>query len=176
MVATVLIREWNGTTAAPTQTNKQGGTVRFKNANNSSVDTAARLIIPTANREYSFAKWLQLNISVAPSVDIDNLQAYTDGAKGWQTGVKGWYMVRSTFELPAVPTETNDPPTQYTTQYADLFTATSAARINMDAGLSGPYTTTGDIGDWLVLVMEVEIGSTQGTEPAETLTFSYDET
>lgn len=77
MVATVLIREKNG--AGETATDKTSGTVRFKNADNATVDTNNRLIIPTSGQEYSFRKVLRLNISVAPDVDIDNLQAYADG-------------------------------------------------------------------------------------------------
>lgn len=175
MVATVLIREKNG--AGETATDKTSGTVRFKNADDATVNTANRLIIPTTNREYSFRKVVRLNVSVAPDTDIDNLQAYTDGANGFGTGVKAWYATAGTYTQPSVPTETNDPP-QFpgTTAMTDLFTATTGTPINMDATNTGPFTGTGDIGDYLNLVMEVETNASPGSLTAETLTFSYDET
>ena len=178
MVATVLIREWNGSSSAPAQTSKQGGTVRFKNADNAVVNTSSRLIIPASNREYSFGKWLRLEISVVPSVDIDNLRAYSDGANGWGVGVKGWYATRSTYATPTIPTETDDPPKgpNSTVNMTDLFSLISTASADMDAGNSGPFSSTGDIGDWLALVMEVETSAVQGATPTETLTFAYDET
>lgn len=175
MVATVLIREKNG--AGETATDKTSGTVRFKNADNATVDTADRLIIPSSLQEYSFRKVLRLNISVVPAVDISNLKAYTDGANGFGTGVKAWYATTGTYTQGTVPTETNDPP-QFpgATPMVDLFGATSAAPIDMDAINAGPFTGTGDMGDYLNIVMEVETTAVQGTLTAETLTFAYDET
>ena len=178
MVATVLINEWNGSSSAPVQTAKQGGTIRFKNANNAVVNTSSRLIIPTSNREYSFGKWIRLEISVVPSVDIDNLRAYSDGANGWGVGVKGWYATRGVFKNPAIPTETDDPPKgpDTTANMTDFFSLISTAAADMDAINTGPFTSTGDIGDFLALVMEVETSAVQGATPTETLTFAYDET
>lgn len=180
MVATVLIREWNGSSAAPVQTSKQGGTIRFKSADNAVVNTSSRLIIPTlaSSQLYSFQKWVRLEISVVPSVDIDNLRAYSDGASGWGVGVKGWYRQRSTYETPVAPATADDPPKGpgSTVDMIDFFTAISTASADMDAGNAGPFTTTGDIGDWLALVMEAESSAVQGQTPTEPLTFAYDET
>lgn len=175
MVATVLIREKNG--AGETATDKTSGTVRAKNADNATVDTNDRLIIPSSGQEYSYRKVLRLNCSAAPDVDIDNLRAYTDGANGFGTGVKAWYAVTGSFTQPAVPSEANDPP-QFpgTTAMADLFGATSGTPIDMDANNTGPFTSTGDIGDYLNIVVEVEPTATQGALSAETITFAYDET
>lgn len=178
MVATVLINEWNGSSASPAQTAKQGGTIRFKNADNAVVNTSSRLIIPTSNREYSFGKWIRLEISVVPSIDIDNLRAYSDGANGWGVGVKGWYATRGVYATPAVPVETDDPPKgpNSTVDMTDFFALTSAAPADMDAVNAGPFVSTGDIGDFLALVMEVETSAVQGQTPTETLTWAYDET
>lgn len=176
MVATVQIHENNGPTATPTNTDKTAGTVRFKNADNATVDTADRLIVPTANREYSYEKWLQLRVTVAPDVDIDNLRAYSDGAKGWQAGVKGWFALDGTYSVPVVPAETLDPPQHDVVAMTDYFTLTSGAPANMDAINAGPFAGTGAIGDFLVLVMEVEIASTQGAQAGEPNTWAFDET
>ncbi len=176
MAATVLIEELN--TGSETPTDKTSGTVRFKNADNATVDTANRLIIPSVNQEFSFRKMLRLRVTVAPAVDIDNVQAYMDGAKGWETAVKAWYATRHVFLTPSIPTESNDPPQwPSTTAMADLFTATSGSPIDMDAlTADGPWSSTRQIGDYLGLVLGVEPSATQGSLVAETLTFSFDET
>jgi len=175
MVATVLIREKNG--AGETATDKTSGTVRFKDADNATVDTVNRMVIPVAGQQYSFRKVLRLNVSVAPAVDIDNVRAYSDGANGFGAGVKVWYAVTGSYTQPAVPTESDDPPKfPGTTNMADFFGSTSGTPINMDGINAGPFTGTGDIADYLNLVLEVETTATQGTLTAETLTFAYDET
>lgn len=176
MVANVLIEELNS--GGETPTNKTSGTVRFKNADDANVDTSNRLIIPTSNREYSFRKMLRLRLGLPPAVDVDNLQAYTDGAKGWETAVKAWYATKINYAVGTVPNEANDPP-QWPSVVAmtDLFTATSGSPIDMDGFNPGPYSSgSHQIGSYLGLVLEVELSATQGTLAAETLTFAYDET
>ncbi len=175
MVATVIIEELN--TGGETATNKTSGTVRFKNADDALVDTNDRLIIPTADTEYSFRKMLRLRMTVKPAVDIDNLQAYTDGSKVWELAVSAWYARKSAYAVGTVPTESNDPPQwPSTAAMTDLFTATTGSPINMDEFNPGPYTSSGQMGDYLGLVMQVEKSATQGSLTAETLTFAFDET
>ena len=181
MVATVIIREWNDNatnTGSPTKTDKTSGNVRFRNNDSASTDNANRLIIPTADREYSFKKYLRLAITVVPDVDIDNIQAYTDGAPfSTSTGVKLWYQIDGTFATPIVPTESNDPPQNSTAGVFIIASGiTSGTPANMDAINTGPFATTGDIGDFLKLVLEVETNAVQGDLTAEVLTWSFDET
>lgn len=174
MVATVLIREKNG--AGETPTDKTSGTIRFKNADNATVDTSDPLQVPTANTEYSYEKVVQVNFSVAPDTEITDLEAYMDGANNWTTGIKGWYRILGAYTQPAVPTETNDPPqipvNGTPAAASDLFGLTSGAPGALGAG---PHTGTGDKGSYLYMVMEVEIGTTQGASGNETLTIRYDE-
>lgn len=176
MVAIVTIEELNG--GGETATDKTSGTVRFKNADDANVDTNDRLIIPTSNTEYSFRKMLRLRLGFPADTDVDNLQAYTDGAKGWELAVSAWYARKSVYAVGTVPTETNDPPQWPTTAaMTDLFTATTGSPIDMDGFNPGPYTSgSHQIGDYLGLVMQVELSATQGTLTAETLTFAFDET
>ncbi len=178
MVATVVINEKNG--GGETDTAKDGGTVRFKNADNATVDTSDRLIIPTSGQEYSFRKVLRLEVTVAPDVDIDNVNAYTDGVGSFgepAPGVKVWYQMGAAYVIPVVPTESNDPP-QFpgATPMLDFFATTSGSPADMDSNSTPPFTTTGDIADYLNLVMEVEQTAVQGTLAPETLTISFDET
>lgn len=177
MTATVLIREKNG--AGETATDKTSGTVRFKDADNATVDLNNSLIVPTSGQEYSFRKVLRLHISGGTFTQVSNPQVYTDGSLGWGTGVKAWYALTGTYTQPAVPTESNDPP-QFpgATPMADLFGLVIGSRGDLDAINAGPFDSTGlpkDIGDYLNLVAEVETTASQGLRSAETLTFSYDE-
>ncbi len=174
MPATVLIREKNG--AGETATDKTGGTVRFKNADNATVDLVNPLIKPTTNREYSFEKWLRVNFSVAPDTQITDIEAYMDGTNNYGTGRKLWTRAVASYSTPGVPTETLDPPeipvNGTPVAATDAFSFTSGAPLALGAG---PHTGTGDKGSYMILVVEIETTSASGTLPAETLTIRYDE-
>lgn len=172
MPAVVIINEWNG---ASVTTDKTSGTIRFKNAANASVDTDDRLTIPATGHIYSFKKWLRAQVTSAPDVDIQNLEAYSDGGGFSGNGsVKVWgTRTEATYSAPAVPASTNDPPQHDGSAMLDFFVTSAGATWDLNAGT---FTGTGHIGNFLILVMEVEAGATQGTLTAETLTFEYDET
>jgi hypothetical protein len=179
MPATVLIRELNG--AGPTATTKTGLNIRFKNADNATVDTANPLVVPTANTEYSFRKVLRMHISAGTFDEVSNLNFYLDGANNFGTGRKLWMnnTAQGTYTQGTKPTVTNDPP-QFpgATPMIDAFGATSGSPKDMDAANTGPFLSGGlpkDIGDYLHLVAELEIGASQGIWPGETATFSWDE-
>ena len=163
MAATVQIHEM---TAADTGVDKTDGTVRFKSADETTVDTNNRLTVPTSGTNYSYTKQLQTYVSVAPDTDLQDLEAYSDGANNFGTGIGVQYDVQSTFQ------------TQVNTDIAgtDLFTKDSGAPIDMDANNTGPHTGTGYKGDLLRLQMSVADTASQGTLSAETLTLSYTET
>ena len=183
MAATVNIYELNG--AAPgTPTSKTSGTIRFKNADNATVDLVNPLVVPTTNREYSYEKYLRLRVDDAGGfTQISDLQAYSDAANGFGAWVKCWYALTGSYEAPEIPTETVDPPQSRAVgspqeDMADFFGLTSGSPANMDAINAGPFTDGSPaecIGDFLVLVMEVETTASAGTTPSETLTFAYSE-
>jgi hypothetical protein len=183
MAANVIIEEWNGAVASPTKTDKTSGTVRFKNADNATVDLNDPLVVPTSNREYSVEKWLRLAIEGGAFTQVSNLRAYSDGASNFGTGVKLWYATAGNYDTPAIPDETRDPPQlpeagSPQENMSDFFGATSASPIDLDAVNAGPFTDGSPleaIGDFLILVMEVETTASQGVLTAETLTFAYDE-
>lgn len=176
MPATVLIREKNG--AGETATDKTSGTVRFKSADEATVDTNNRVQIPAAGQNYSFEKWLRLYMSVAPDVDIQNVEFYTDGAKGWEAAVKLWARGIASYSTPAAPSTGNDPPefpvNGTPAAGTDAFTYTSGSPLSLGAG---PYSTVSqDFADYVVLVLEAEAAATQGTLATEPLTWAWDET
>lgn len=162
MVATVQIVEKNG--AGGTQTDKTSGTVRFKNADNSTVDNNNPMVIPGAGSDWSFEKWLRLNVTVAPATQISNIRAYTDGASGFGAGVNLWGKSVTNFATPAEATSS--------TGYTNMFTYTSAAPLSLGAG---PFTGVGEKGDHLVMALEVQSSAVQGSLTPETLTIAYDE-
>ncbi len=182
MAATVIINEYNG--AGGAKTDKTSGTIRFKNADDATVDLNDPLVIPASGQEYSVEKWLRLQITDAGGfTQIDNLRAYSDGANNFGTGVKLWYAVSGTYMQPVTPSEASDPPQSAAAgspveDMTDFFAATSGAPIDLDNINTGPFTDGSpaeEIGDYLVLAMEVETTASQGVLGAETLTFSFDE-
>jgi len=183
MAATVRVTEWNG--SGGTKTDKTSGTVRFKNADNATVDLNDPLIKPTSDTEYSYEKWLRLD-AAGEYTQIDNLRAYMDGANGFGTGIKLWYAIIGAFTAPAKPSVSVDPPQSAAAgspleDMADAFDLTSGSPGDMDAINTGPFTPLSpnadvqNIGDWLVLVMEAETTVSAGVTPTETLTFAWDE-
>ena len=185
MAANIAIIELNGATPG-TGTDKTSGTVRFKNADDATVDLNNPLVVPTADTEYSFSKILRLRDNGDQYTQISNIRAYTDGAGFAETKV--WAATDSVYPAGGnyVPTQTIDPPHWSSdgaggspqTLMVDLFTYTSGAPLDMDAYFAGPFTPGSPsefIGDFMALVAEVEVGNTQGLITAETLTFAWDE-
>jgi hypothetical protein len=166
MPATVQIHEM---TAAAAGVDKTSGTIRFKAANDQTVDTNDRLQIPGAGSIYSYTKHVRFYFSSGPSVDIQNLRAYTDGSNTFGTGVTVGY------DIPAAGLGTF-PNIATNISGTDLFTKTSGAPIDMDGINTGPHTGTGYKGDHVRMQMAVASTAYPGALAAETMTFAYDET
>jgi len=162
MAATVQLIEKNG--AGATATDKTSGSIRFKNADNSTVDLVNPMVKPASGSDWSFEKWLRLNITGGTFTQISNIKAYTDGSSGFGTGVNLWAKAVTAYSTPAEATAS--------TGYANAFTYTSGAALSLGAG---PFTGTGEKGDHLVLVMEVQSTASGGLTPTETLTVAWDE-
>jgi hypothetical protein len=168
MAATVLIKEHNG--AGNVATDKTSGTVRFKNADDAAVDLNNPLVKPPSGNDFSFQKWLRGNISVAPAGNITNWGVYTDGANS-NSGA-AMYFKTTNPTVYATPVEETA-----TTGYTSAFTYTSGAKKQLDVGNAGPYTVTGDFGDYCEAMMTIDnTVAAPGTLTGETLTFQWDET
>lgn len=162
MPATVQLVEKNG--AGGTATDKTGGTIRFKNSDDSTVDLLNPMVKPGSGSDWSFQKWLRLNITGGSYTQITNIRAYTDGSSGLGTGLNLWVRAASSYSTPAEETAS--------TGYANAFTYTSGSPLSMGAG---PYTGTGEKGDHLVLALEVTSSASGGLTASETLTVAWDE-
>ncbi len=168
MAATIQIHEI--TINATTGVDKTSGTVRFKAANDTNVDTNDPLRIPAAGTIYSFTKILRPYMEAPPDTEVSNLQWYSDGSNDYGTGV-------------GVTAKNNG--TTFTAQYdtaqvggADLFSYTSGSPLDGDATDTGPFGPGDDnshIGDMIELQMSVASTAAGGILTAEPWTLSYDE-
>jgi len=166
MAATVQIHEMS---AAAAGVDKTSGTIRFKAANDATVDTNDRLQIPGAGSIYSYTKHARFYFSTGPSVDIQNLRCYTDGSNTFGTGVTVGY------DIPAAGLGTF-PNINTNIAGTDLFTKTSGSPVDLDAINTGPHTGTGYKGDHIRMQMAVSSAAAPGQLTPETMTFAYDET
>lgn len=162
MAATVQIVEKNG--AGGTTTDKTSGNIRFKNADNSTVDLVNPMVKPGAGTDYSFEKWLRLSVTGGTYTQIDNIKAYSDGGNGLGTGVGLYAKAVASYTTPAEATSTSG--------YTDFFTYTSGSPL--DLGGDGS-TGTGEKGNHLVMIMTVGTTASGGITPSETLTIGWDE-
>jgi hypothetical protein len=181
MAATVVVNEW---TSAGTITDKTSGEIRFKNANNATVDLNNTMVVPGSGQDYSFEKWLRMQITDAGGfTQISNLRVYSDGANGLGTGISLFYALGGTFMTPVEPDNTPATPQSAAAgspqeDMADFFGLTSGSPGDLDAINTGPFTDGSPaehIGDFLVLVMKVASTASQGITPSETITFAWDE-
>lgn len=167
MAATINIYEMS---ALGVGVNKTSGTVRFKAADNSTVDNNDPLQIPTAGTTYSYTKKLRAYMEAPPSVNVSNLRWYSDGASGFGSGIgvtaknlgNTWGANYNT----AMTSGTN------------LFSYTTGAPLDGDVTNTGPFLPAADntfIGDLIELQMNVGTSATNGQLTAETLTLAYDE-
>lgn len=167
MSATIQIHEMS---ALASGTDKTSGTVRFKDADNATVDTGNPLAIPSSGSIYSYTKKLRAYMSAPPNTQISNLRWYSDGSSGFGTGIG--VVARN------IGTTWAD---NYKTEMSggsDLFGYTSASPLDGDAVDAGPFVPADDdsyIGDLIELQMSVASTATSGTLTAETLTLAYDE-
>ena len=162
MAATVQIIEKNG--AGGTGTDKTSGTIRFKNADDATVDLNDPMVVPASGTDYSYEKWLRLNVTGGSYSQITDIVAYSDGSNGLGTGVGLYAKAVSSYATPAEATAT--------TGYSDFFTYTSDSPLSLGAG---PFTSTGEKGDHLVMIATVADTASGGLTSSETLTIAWNE-
>ncbi len=162
MPATVQIVEKNG--AGGTATDKTSGNVRFKTADNATVDLANPIVKPGAGSNWSFEKWLRLNVTGGSYSQITSIRAYMDGANGFGTGISLWARAVASYATPALGTSSAG--------YTNAFSFTSGSPLSLGAG---PFTGTGEKGDHLVMLAEVASTASGGLTPSESLSLAWDE-
>lgn len=163
MAGVIEIHEMSATL---TGTDKTSNTVRFKLADNATVDSNNPITIPSDNSTIgSFHKQIRLYCASAPDTQIDNLRLYTDGS-GFGTGISvNATNVGVTWSANATDLLSGN----------DLFTYTSGSPMDIDATDSVALTATGYGGDIVKMQMTVASTASSGTLSAETITVAYDE-
>ena len=160
-----------------------------RTADNSTVDNNSPIAIPSAVTNYGYAKSSYLYCDSAPSLQIDNVNFYTDGANGLGTGVS---MVVGN-EMPThnsgattgyiVATGTpgttgNEITTFYTgiTAVTDVFTYTSGSPKSVSISEAGSIINAiGETTNYLVFQFTVASTSSPGATANETGTLEFDE-
>ena len=165
MTAAMKIHEMS---ASMTGTDKSASTVRFKLADDATIDSSDPITVPSGNySNHSYHKKLRMFCATAPSTQIDNLQMYSDGSSGFGTGVT----VNATNHGVTFTANATGP----LAGGKDLFGFISGAAMNIDAIDTAALTATGYGGDIVALQMEVASTAGAGALTDETITFSYDE-
>ena len=162
MAATVQLIEKNG--AGGTGTDKTSGNIRFKNADDATVDLNNPLVNPPSGNDYSFEKWLRMNVTGGSYSQITNVKVYSDGSNGMGTGVEVYAKAVSSYSTPAEASSI--------TGYTNFFSYTSGSALSLGAG---PYTSTGEKADHAVLICRIDNTVSGGLTPSETLTLAWDE-
>lgn len=167
MSATIQIHEMS---ALATGTDKTSSTVRFKDADNATVDASNPLVIPAAGSIYSYTKKLRPYMEAPPGTNVDNLRWYTDGANSFGTGVSVTAKNLGTTWGANYKTAMSGG--------SDLFGYTSGSPLNGDGTDAGPFLPADDnsyIGDLIELQMAIASTASNGALTPETLTLAYDE-
>lgn len=179
MPATVIINRWTGTTGSPTKTNVTSINTRLNAEDaHSTGGTANSILIPAAGTNYSFWAAFRLAISAITGGTVNNIKWFTDGSNSLGTGVAAVVNTATSYVQATGTTGTTG--TQLTTgNYSTLagapvsaFTYTSGSPLSV----TGSSSTTGDLGDFVVLQTTVASTASQGATPQETVTFRYDDT
>ena len=163
MVAVLKVYELSGAGAG---TDKTSGTVRFKNANNATVDLVDPVVIPSSGDTPSFTKQLQLFVATLPDTQVDDFVVYTDGACIFGTGVSVNASNNGTTYITA---------TRRQIATNDFFAFVVGTPFDLQTVASAAVTATGFCGDILCLQLVVTASALPGQKLSETVTFQYSE-
>lgn len=166
MAATIQIHEMS---AIETGADKTSGTVRFKDADNATVDTNNPLVIG-GSTVYSYTKKLRAYMEAPPSTQISNMRWYSDASSGWGAEVACTIKNLGTTWGANYKTAMSGG--------ADFFSKTSGSPLDGDGTDTGPFVPADDnsyIGDLIELQMSITNAATQGALASEAITLAYDE-
>jgi hypothetical protein len=165
--------------------------LRFKLADNATIDTLNKLVIPSAaGTNYSLWKQIYLYCDDPDTHTLDNLKFYSDGTNSFGTGVD--LQVGLQFPLKdhsssggyEIPTLTGDSGDEMVAGHTIITSKASVFGYSSVAPLAGPsiseagnvINAVGETSNYLVLQMDVTDAASPGELPVdETLTIQYDE-
>jgi hypothetical protein len=159
-------------------------TLKFKLADNTTLDTNNPIVIPAAGTVYSYYKFLFLKCTAnADTHTINNVKLYSDGTNSLGTGVD--LMVGLQFPVKNSGATTGYELANNANEMVAETALTSSATIfnyNSGAGLAVTISESGNIinaanetTNYIVLQMNVSSTASPGATTQETFTWSYDE-
>jgi hypothetical protein len=162
--------------------------IKFKTADNKTIDNVNPIPKPAAGTNYSFWKSIYLRCSVAPSSQCDNFKYYTDGG-GFGTGIAlkigTQHPVKTSISNAGYEVATGtigETGNEMVAGHAglsassDLFGYTSAAPKSVTCGEAGNIINAiGETTNYILLQAEVINTASAGTPSNETFTWKWDE-
>ena len=162
--------------------------IRFKTADDATIDDVNPIPIPAAGTKYSYWKQIYLYCGTAPGTKVDNVKLYSDGA-GFGTGITlkvgDQFPVKTSISdagyevATGTPGDTGDEMVAAhagLTTSSDMFAKTSGAPLSVTIGeASSQIDAIGESTNYVCLQMEVGTTASPGNLTDETLTFQYDE-
>lgn len=161
--------------------------IRFKTADNATIDTVNPCVVPSGADKYSFWKHIYLKCTAAPSIKVDNIKFYTDGSamSGVTTYVGNEMPTKNsgTSSGYAVATGTvDDTGNEMVTSHGgltgktDAFTYTSAAPKSITISeTSSQIDAQNETTNYLVFQVTIPNTALPGDRANETWTYQYDE-
>ena len=158
-------------------------TLRFKQADNPTIDSSDPMPITSSTTEYSRWKQIYLLCDTAPDTQVDNIRFFTDGG-GFGTGIT--VNVGDQFPVHNAAATTGydvSDANEIMTNHTDITSVTDAFTFNSGSPLSGPSISeagsiinlAAETTNYLVLQMLVIDTASPGNLTDETFTFRYDE-
>lgn len=170
MASTTEIHVFHG--AGPSNSDITNTEIRFKRADNDTVDALNPVPIPTSGTNYSQRKHTKLRIVTAPANQITNLRFFSSGT-ALGTGITHLVAAAAAYTQASTADETAAIPGG-----TDSASYTSAAPLVVNSGIVAQSTDsfpTFGTQDFLVQQMAVGTTASAGTSGARTFTYRYDE-
>lgn len=196
MVATVSVYyDTVGTDGSPGTSTDVGPlgppSIRFKTADNATIDSLNPVPIPTGLPNRSFVKALYLKCTVAPDTQIDNLKFYTDPpGSSFGTGITLYignqFPTRNSGSTSGYRVATGTVGTtgnEMTAVYASITTKTDAFTFIQTSPMTGPtiseaggiINATNETSNYFVVQADVASTASPGNKVDQTLVLQFDE-
>lgn len=174
---TVEILRKTGTTPSTTDITSSNTRLNATDAHSTS-GTTNPVKIPDSGTNYSYWCTTQLNVSSnSESYTVDNIKWYTDGSNDLGTGLT-MNVATATSYVQATGTEgisgdelTTGNHTGLTGSPSDAFAYTSGSPLSVSGSISG---STGEVGNMVVMQINVADTASVGASSQETMTYMYD--
>jgi len=157
--------------------------IRFKQADDATIDSSDPVPIPAAGTNYSYWKHVYLYCATAPDTQVNNVKLYTDGG-GFGTGI-------TTYVGDEMPTKNSGSDAGYEvadsavtmvsnhtgiSAQTDLFSYTSGSSKTISISeTSSIIDAIGETTNYVVLQVVVVSTASVGDKTDETITYVYDE-